>query len=31
MDFRCEGKSLKEVMIEDIMDSLRLEFPENFE
>lgn len=30
-DFRCEGKTLKEVMIEDIMGELKREFPENFE
>jgi hypothetical protein len=30
-DFRCEDRSLKEVMIEDIIGNLKLEFPENFE
>lgn len=29
-DFECENKSLKEVIIEDIMESLKMEFPENF-
>ncbi len=30
VDFTCEGKSLKEVMIEDFLDELKLEFPEKF-
>ncbi len=29
-DFTCNGKSLKEVMIDDILNELKLEFPENF-
>lgn len=29
-DFNCEDKSLKEVMIEDFVNELKLEFPENF-
>lgn len=29
-DFKCEGKSLKDVMIEDFINELKLEFPENF-
>lgn len=30
VDFECENKSLKEVMIEDFINELKLEFPENF-
>ncbi len=30
-DFVCEGRSLKEVMIEQIVEELKLEFPENFQ
>lgn len=29
-EFNCEGRSLKEVMIEDFVNELKLEFPENF-
>lgn len=29
-DFKCENKSLKDVIIEDMMESLKMEFPENF-
>ena len=29
-DFKCENKSLKECIIEDIMESLKVEFPQNF-
>ena len=30
LEFECEGKPLKEVMIEDFISELKLEFPENF-
>lgn len=30
VDFECEGKSLKDMMIEDFINELKLEFPENF-
>lgn len=30
VEFDCDGKSLKEVMIEDFLCELKLEFPENF-
>lgn len=30
VDFECEDKSLKEVMIEDFINELKFEFPENF-
>lgn len=29
-DFECEGKPFKDVMIEDFLNELKLEFPENF-
>lgn len=29
-NFKCNGKTLKEVIIEDILNELKLEFPENF-
>ena len=29
-NFECENKSLKEILIEDIINELKLEFPENF-
>ncbi len=29
-DFECEDKSLKEIIIEDIMESLKMEYPNNF-
>lgn len=29
-DFECEGVSLKDVIVEDIMESLKMEFPQNF-
>ncbi len=29
-DFKCEGKSLKDVIIEDFINELKLEFPEKF-
>lgn len=29
-DFRCDDKSLKECIIEDVMESLKMEFPDNF-
>lgn len=30
-DFKCENKSLKEIIIEDIMESMKMEFPQNFD
>jgi hypothetical protein len=30
VDFECDGKSFKEVMIDDFLKELKLEFPENF-
>ena len=30
IDFKCEDKSLKEIMIQDFLSELKLEFPENF-
>ena len=30
IDFECEGKSLKEVIIDDFLNELKMEFPENF-
>ncbi len=30
IDFKCENKSLKEIMIEDFLNELKVEFPENF-
>ena len=29
-DFKCENKSLKECIVEDIMNALKMEFPQNF-
>lgn len=29
-DFKCENKYLKDVIVEDIMESLKMEFPDNF-
>lgn len=31
IDFECENKELKEVMVEDFINELKLEFPESFE
>lgn len=30
-DFKCESRSFKEVFIEDVMESLKNEFPDNFD
>lgn len=30
-DFKCENRSLKEIIIEDFMESIKMEFPQNFE
>ena len=30
IDFKCEGKSLNEIMIDDFLSELKAEFPENF-
>jgi hypothetical protein len=30
-DFKCDGSSLKDVIIEDFINELKLEFPQNFE
>ena len=30
VDFKCGDKSLKEIMIDDFINELKLEFPENF-
>ena len=29
-NFKCENKSLKEIIIEDFMEALKIEFPQNF-
>lgn len=29
-DFKCENNSLKEIIIEDFMESMKMEFPQNF-
>lgn len=30
-DFKCEGVSLKDIIIEDFVNELKLEFPQKFE
>ena len=29
-DFKCEGKSLKDIIVEDFKEALKTEFPQNF-
>ena len=29
-DFKCEGKSLKDIVVEDFKEALKIEFPQNF-